>query len=267
MQLALDGRPIDELAIDVIRDYAPKDEPYCLAYSGGKDSTVLLDLAERAGVNFIARNQWIPIEPPELRAFVRDVAKTKPIIIERPKRRLIDVAIEKKLLPMRNRRWCCDVLKESVPAEKCVLTGIRASESSNRAKRRMVESCTKLHAFFVHPIFDWNNSDVWQYIRERNLPYCSLYDEGFKRLGCVLCPMTRNIEQQKQRWPGQVRVWRRIADAVYAVQQNSPHKTADDNWNFWLKRDSHARTEEEDSCPLFAGMMDYNETNEHEVTQ
>jgi len=51
--------------------------------------------------------------------------------------------------------------------------------------------------FMVAPIFDWTDEDVWAYIRDRNLPYCSLYDEGFKRLGCIGCPMASKGREQQ----------------------------------------------------------------------
>ena len=56
---------------------------------------------------------------------------------------------------------------------------------------------------FENPIFDWFEWEIWEYIEENNLPYCSLYDEGFHRLGCVICPFLTYRQHQihKQRWP------------------------------------------------------------------
>lgn len=41
----------------------------------------------------------------------------------------------------------------------------------------------------VNPIIDWTDEDVWDFIRSNNIPYCELYDKGYKRLGCIACPM------------------------------------------------------------------------------
>ena len=86
---------------------------------------------------------------------------------------------------------------------RTVVTGIRWAESVRRSKRRMTEVCMRNRRIvYLHPIIDWSDAEVWQYIHERNLPYCKLYDEGFKRLGCILCPMNTKREVEAKRWPG-----------------------------------------------------------------
>ena len=56
---------------------------------------------------------------------------------------------------------------------------------------------------YLNPILDWTEHDVWKFIKHYNLPYCSLYDEGFDRLGCVGCPMAtiKKRELEFQRYP------------------------------------------------------------------
>lgn len=41
----------------------------------------------------------------------------------------------------------------------------------------------------LNPIIDWTTDEVWEFIHEYNIPYCELYDQGYKRLGCIGCPM------------------------------------------------------------------------------
>ena len=57
--------------------------------------------------------------------------------------------------------------------------------------------------FFLHPIINWSNSDVWDHIRTNKMPYCSLYDEGKMRIGCIMCPMqnTKGRLQDAKRFP------------------------------------------------------------------
>ena len=50
----------------------------------------------------------------------------------------------------------------------------------------------------VNPIYEWTDADVWEYIRYYNVPYCSLYDKGFDRLGCLLCPLTSNKKRMRE---------------------------------------------------------------------
>lgn len=71
----------------------------------------------------------------------------------------------------------------------------------NRENARIVEMCYKNHTTLINPIIDWTTSEVWEFIHEYNVPYCSLYDEGFKRLGCIGCPLDRHREAEFERWP------------------------------------------------------------------
>ena len=75
--------------------------------------------------------------------------------------------------------------------------------NDNEESRRMVESCYKRTKVTINPIIDWEDSEVWEYIKTNNIPYCSLYDEGWQRLGCIGCPMARQNgrEQEFIRWP------------------------------------------------------------------
>ena len=67
----------------------------------------------------------------------------------------------------------------------------------NRENARIVEMCYRTHTTMVNPIIDWTDAEVWEFIKEYNIPYCCLYDEGFKRLGCIGCPMG-SVAQRKR---------------------------------------------------------------------
>ena len=73
----------------------------------------------------------------------------------------------------------------------------------NRENARIVEMCYKNHTTLINPIIDWTTEEVWEFIREYHIPYCCLYDEGFKRLGCIGCPMGSKEQRVKEfeRWP------------------------------------------------------------------
>ena len=73
----------------------------------------------------------------------------------------------------------------------------------NRENARIVEMCYKTHTTLINPIIDWTDEEVWEFIHEYNVPYCCLYDEGFKRLGCIGCPMgsPKQREREFERYP------------------------------------------------------------------
>lgn len=68
---------------------------------------------------------------------------------------------------------------------------------------QMVEMCYRTHTTTINPIVDWTDGEVWEFIKEYNVPYCCLYDEGFKRLGCIGCPMGSKEQRMREfeRWP------------------------------------------------------------------
>ena len=73
----------------------------------------------------------------------------------------------------------------------------------NDDSRRMVEQCYRTHKTMVNPIVDWTDDDVWAFLNGNNIPHCSLYDEGFTRLGCIGCPLSgsKNMIRDFERWP------------------------------------------------------------------
>jgi len=249
-QLDFEHQTPVERAIARLKQFEPP-EGYYLAFSGGKDSVALLGLAQQSGVMFDAHHSLTTIDPPELVQFV----KTCPVQIEYPEKSFHQL-VQYHGLPLRQSRWCCQELKERGGSGRIVLTGIRAQESTKRKGRNMVETCyldsTKR---FVHPIIDWSKADVWAYIRDRNLSYCSLYDEGFERLGCILCPMTRDTERQMKRWP---KTCEAIKHSVYRLwnqrstvgtSRTTPaqflrkHPTPEALWQWWIDRDAHLPNE------------------------
>lgn len=63
--------------------------------------------------------------------------------------------------------------------------------------------CYRTHTTMINPIIDWTDEEVWEFIREYKIAYCCLYDEGFKRLGCIGCPMgsVKQRQYEFERYP------------------------------------------------------------------
>jgi phosphoadenosine phosphosulfate reductase len=88
----------------------------------------------------------------------------------------------------------------------------------NDANRRMVEHCYRTQKTMVNPIVDWTDRDVWDFLNENNIPHCSLYDEGYTRLGCIGCPLagTKQMLRDFERYPkyrdSYIRAFQRMID-------------------------------------------------------
>ena len=188
-------------AIQRFREHEP-EEGYYLAFSGGKDSIVIYDLALRAGVRFDAHYHQTTVDPPEVQQYIK--AHYPEIAWEKPINSMFRLIVKNKVPPLRTIRYCCRALKEIGGKGRDVVTGVRWAESIRRRQRGIYEESRQVPGkWFLHPIIDWTDQDVWDYIRSRNLPYCSLYDEGKTRIGCIMCPMqgTRGMLLDAERYP------------------------------------------------------------------
>ncbi len=164
------------------------DFGFHLAFSGGKDSQVIYELAKMAEVKFKAFFYKTSVDPIELLKFIKE--NYPDVNWVRPKMTMYQLIYKNGMLPLRQVRFCCEYLKERNGINSVVITGITASESAKRAKRKEQEhSCIKgQDKIFIHPIFNWDKKDVLQFLTERGIEKCSLYNTQ-DRIGCVGCPM------------------------------------------------------------------------------
>lgn len=96
-----------------------------------------------------------------------------------------------------------NMAEEMGAAYKLNKNGEVIMNDDNDANRRMVEQCYRTQKTLVNPIVDWTDADVWGFLNANGIEHCSLYDEGFKRLGCIGCPLAggRQMVAQFARWP------------------------------------------------------------------
>lgn len=224
------------------------EEGFYLAFSGGKDSIVLKELARMAAVKHICYYNVTTIDPPEL---VRYIQKEHPEIVwNRPEKNLIMKMSGVEGPPTRLNRWCCKVYKEHGGDGRIKLIGVRASESPRRAAQWREVIPNRNGGTVICPILYWTDGDIWDFIRLKNLPYCSLYDEGFNRLGCIGCPMSgkKGVKRDFERWPGFERLWRLGFKMYWERWRGVPRRDGKPRaidkfpslnafWNWWISRE------------------------------
>ncbi|NIV93763.1 phosphoadenosine phosphosulfate reductase family protein [candidate division KSB1 bacterium] len=218
-------------AIKLLQKHEPK-QGYFGCFSGGKDSIVIKKLAEMANVKVIWHYHKTTIDPPELVQFIK--REHPEVIFDRPKHgnffnRMVEVGF-----PTRLNRWCCREYKEGkFPIDATILMGIRAEESVNRSQRwGRVSLHWKTDNVIINPIYNWDSEEIWDFIKNEKVPYCSLYDENFGRLGCIGCPMARTIGRKKafERWPQYEKKWRKAFQKIWEKRSGK----LDRNGRIWF---------------------------------
>lgn len=176
--------------------------PLEVAYSGGKDSDVVLQLVRESGVPFRAIYRNTTIDPPGTISH----CKAQGVEIRHPKRTFFEM-IEAKGLPNRKKRFCCAELKEYKILDVVVL-GVRRDESPKRAAIYKEPTACRYYGAHkpenyteqIYPILNWSIDDVRSFVADRNIklaphyydPDGSLHFE--RRLGCIGCPLQSREE-------------------------------------------------------------------------
>ena len=189
------------------------DGPIELCYSGGKDSDVILRLAQMAGINYRAIYKNTTIDPPGTIKHCRDNG----VEIIQPKETFFKI-IQKSGFPNRFHRFCCTYLKEYKILDNTI-QGIRCAESAKRAKiYKEPVMCriysNKQHVNRILPILKWTNNDVKEFVISEKIECHKLYYENGKfnpahRLGCLCCPLASKSNRIKDfmRYPRMLKLW------------------------------------------------------------
>lgn len=181
---------------------------------------------------------------------------------------------ERLMPPTRLVRYCCNYLKESSGEGRLTVTGVRWAESSNRSNnqglvtiydgtpetigggyrnkaggvilsndnaesREIIEQCYTRHKTVLNPIIDWDDAEVWEFIHEYDVPYCELYDQGYKRLGCIGCPMSGDHQAREfERYPRikniYLRAFEKLLKARELKARETSWETPEEVMEWWL---------------------------------
>lgn len=182
-----------DLAIKMLQGIPSDDIELC--YSGGKDSDVILRLAQMAGISFTSIYKNTTVDP----SGTIQHCKENGVQILQPKQTFFQL-IERKGFPTRRCRFCCDKLKEYKIKDDAI-QGIRKYESVKRAKMYKEPIICRLygskknHVNVILPILYWTDKNVAEFIQAEDIKLHPLYyrEDGTvdvsRRLGCIGCPL------------------------------------------------------------------------------
>lgn len=177
----------------ILADHGP--EQTAVAWTGGKDSTVVLWLwrsllQERGMAPCRAVNLDTGLKFAEVLELRDQVAREwkLDLHVQSPELSLDDYPVAQDKLA------CCRDLK-ILPLHRAVgdldlsalLTGLRRDEAPSRSGREPLEPRKAPDYLQVNPILEWTEMDIWACIMEQGLPYCTLYAQGYRSLGCMPC--------------------------------------------------------------------------------
>lgn len=231
-------------------------QPLIITTSGGKDSSVCVHLAERAGIPFEVMHNHTTADAPETVYFIRqDLRRLEDkgikCFVNMPVYKGVRTSMwnlipQKLIPPTRFVRYCCSVLKERGGAGRFITTGVRWAESTKRKnirgiyetmpsdrkkkiilnndnddRRRLFETCTIKAKRVCNPIIEWTDVDVWDYIEAEKIPVNPLYGCGFSRVGCIGCPMAGTAGRQRgfARYPKYQEMYIRAFDRMLEERQ------------------------------------------------
>ena len=223
--------------------YKSAGEPLEVAYSGGKDSDVILELAKMSGIEYRAIYKNTTIDPPGTIKHVKENG----VEIRRPKDTFFSL-MSKRGYPNRYKRFCCSVLKEYKILDNSVM-GIRKCESTKRSKMYTEPTACRIygsknnHVNAIYPILDWSDEDELEFIVERGIKLHPLYyrEDGSidvtKRLGCMCCPLKyykKRLQDFKQ-YPGMVNAYLRCGNEyLKSHPQSETAKQYSDVYEFFV---------------------------------
>lgn len=208
------GNIIEQLAQDTIKkiyntfvEYQKKVDVFYVAFSGGKDSVVTLDLVQRA----LPHNSFkvlfgdTGMEFPDTYKTVEEVKKVcaegEIEFLTSRSQYEPDYTWSKFGPPATVHRWCCSVHKTSPQIivlrdalgkpdfTGMAFIGVRASESLSRSEYDYVSLGEKHKGqYSCNPILEWNSAELYAYIYLRQLYLNEAYKKGNRRAGCLVCP-------------------------------------------------------------------------------
>lgn len=199
---------LEKDAIDFLNSYTQESDRtiFSMAYSGGKDSDVLLNLCQKTSLSYMIHFCNTSNETAQTYLHVKKkLANTNHVFLN-PSEGYYQWIKRKGFIPTRLVRNCCATYKEgqiskyfSTKQPLFTISGVRAYESAKRSSyKRVMDHNTWIEILgksnqpklwtTLAPIVEWTDLDVWVYLLLYNIGFNTQYRYGFERCGCLICP-------------------------------------------------------------------------------
>lgn len=180
---------------EAVRDYSP----VVFANSLGAEDMVLTDLINRHELNvemFSLDTGRLPQETYDLMQTVRTRYRI-PLRIYFPDVKQIEEYVAQNGVngfyeSVELRKRCCHIrkvepLRRALHGKRAWITGIRRDQAATRSNLAMSAYDMEHQMQKYNPLLEWSNAQVWQYIKQNDVPYNKLHDQFYPSIGCAPC--------------------------------------------------------------------------------
>lgn len=274
-------KELEKKSVEILKSFEPETEPYYLCYSGGKDSDVIRILADLAGVNHDIVHNHTTVDMPETVRYVRSIPNVIidypdksmwQLIVDKgmPPTRLVRYCCSElkerggkgrvkitgvRWAESRNRQSNADVVTiigkpkttqkfaDNIGADYQVnkRQGLILNDDNDES-RRMVEHCYRTTSTMINPIVNWFDDDVWEFLKYYGCQSNPLYQCGFKRIGCIGCPVAGKHRYTEFRlYPKYKYLYVKAFDHMLTrrkeLGKSSDWQTGEEVFKWWMNED------------------------------
>lgn len=279
----------EKRAIQYLKSFEPEAEPYYLCYSGGKDSDAIRILAHLAGVKHDIVHELTTVDAPETVHYIKSIPNViinRPklsmwqLIPQKgmPPTRIVRYCCSELKekggqgrLKITGVRWEESAKRAENAGYIQIIGKPKTMQSSanklrinyklnkqggmllnndNDPSRRFVEHCYRTTATMINPIVNWTDEDVWEFLTHYGCKSNPLYECGFKRIGCIGCPMAgKKRYTHFNLYPKYkilyLRAFERILERQKSLGKKTRFNSAEEVFRWWMEEDPDQITFEE----------------------